>query len=115
MHRRHPWQAAAQLRHDQPVGNPAPPSNRPSGCWDNPVATQKTPLETEGSFFLPAAIAGFTGSGVIKEGLAADIIVYNVEETGLQYDSPVYDTDFPGGERRIIQNAKGHSLHLSQR
>ena len=75
-----------------------------AGCWDNPVATQKTPLETGGSFFLPAVIAGFTNRGVIGEGLAADI-----------YDSPVYDTDFPGGERRIIQNAKGHSLHLSQR
>ena len=115
MHRRHPWQAVAQLRHDQPVGNPAPPSNRMAGCWDNPVATQKAPLFPEGPFFLPAAIAVFTGSGIIKERVAADIIVYNVEETGLQYDSPVYDTDFPGGEPLIIQNAKGHSLHLSQR
>ncbi len=56
---------------------------------------------------LPAAIAGFTDRGIIKEGLAADIIVYNLDEIGLQYDSPVYDTDFPGGERRIIQKAKG--------
>ena len=56
---------------------------------------------------LPAAIAGFTDRGIIKEGLAADIIVYNFDEIGLQYDSPVYDTDFPGGERRIIQKAKG--------
>ena len=39
--------------------------------------------------------------------MAADIIVYNFDEIGLQYDSPVYDTDFPGGERRIIQKAKG--------
>ena len=61
---------------------------------------------------MPAAIAVFTGSGIIKEGLAAGIIVYNVEETGLQYDSPVYDTDFPGGEPRIIQKAKdiGYAL-----
>ena len=70
------------------------------------MATQETPLETEGSFFLPAAIAGFTDRGIIKGGLAADIIVYNLDEIGLQYDSPVYDTDFPGGERRIIQRPR---------
>ena len=38
---------------------------------------------------MPAAIAGFTDRGIIKEGLAADIIVYNLDEIGFQYDSPV--------------------------
>ncbi len=56
---------------------------------------------------LPAYIAGFTDRGILKEGLAADIIVYDPDKLGLQYDQPVYDTDFPGGERRIIQKAKG--------
>ena len=56
---------------------------------------------------LPAYIAGFTDRGTLKEGLAADIIVYDQEKLGLQFDQPVYDTDFPGGERRIIQKAKG--------
>jgi N-acyl-D-aspartate/D-glutamate deacylase len=56
---------------------------------------------------LPAWIAGFTDRGILKEGYAADIIVYEQEKLGLQYDSPVYATDFPGGERRIIQKAKG--------
>jgi N-acyl-D-aspartate/D-glutamate deacylase len=56
---------------------------------------------------LPASIAGFTDRGVIKEGFAADIIVYNLDELGLQYDTPIYDDDFPGGERRLIQKAKG--------
>ena len=56
---------------------------------------------------LPASIAGFTDRGILREGLAADIIVYDLDKLGLQYDSPVYDTDFPGGERRIIQKAKG--------
>ena len=37
----------------------------------------------------------------------ADIIVYDQEKLGLRYDAPVYATDFPGGERRIIQKAKG--------
>ena len=56
---------------------------------------------------LPAWIAGFTDRGMLKEGYAADIIVYDLEKLGLLYDGPVYDTDFPGGERRIIQKAKG--------
>ena len=56
---------------------------------------------------LPAMIAGFTDRGILKEGFAADIMVYNLDDLGLQFDSPVYDTDFPGGERRIIQKAKG--------
>ena len=56
---------------------------------------------------LPASIAGFTDRGILKEGMAADLMVYDLDKLGLQYDSPVYDTDFPGGERRIIQKAKG--------
>ena len=56
---------------------------------------------------LPAWIAGFTDRGILKEGYAADIMVYDQEKLGFLYDSPVYDTDFPGGERRIIQKAKG--------
>jgi len=56
---------------------------------------------------LPASIAGFTDRGVVKEGFAADLIVYNLDELGLQYDTPIYDDDFPGGERRLIQKAKG--------
>ena len=56
---------------------------------------------------LPAHIAGFTDRGIIREGFAADIIVYDLDALGLQYDSPVYDDDFPGGERRLIQKAKG--------
>ncbi len=44
--------------------------------------------------------------------MAADIIVYNFDEIGLQYDSPVYDVDYPGGERRIIQKAKGNRYTL---
>ena len=56
---------------------------------------------------LPASIAGFTDRGILKEGFAADIMIYDLDKLGLQFDSPVYDTDFPGGERRIIQKANG--------
>ena len=56
---------------------------------------------------LPAWIAGFTDRGILREGFAADIIVYEQAKLGFQYESPVYATDFPGGERRLIQKAKG--------
>ena len=56
---------------------------------------------------LPAWIAGFRDRGILREGYAADIIVYDQEKLGLQYDSPVYANDFPGGERRLIQKANG--------
>jgi len=56
---------------------------------------------------LPAWIAGFTDRGILREGFAADIIVYEQAMLGFQYESPVYATDFPGGERRLIQKAKG--------
>ncbi len=56
---------------------------------------------------LPAWIAGITDRGILKEGYAADLMVYNLEKLGLQYDAPVYADDFPGGERRIVQKAKG--------
>ncbi len=56
---------------------------------------------------LPAFIAGFTDRGFLREGFAADIIVYDLDKLGLVYDSPIYDDDFPGGERRLIQKAKG--------
>ena len=56
---------------------------------------------------LPAWIAGFTDRGILREGYAADIIVYDQEKLGFLYDSPIYATDFPGGERRLVQKAKG--------
>ena len=56
---------------------------------------------------LPAWISGFTDRGILREGYAADIIVYDQGKLGLLYDSPVYADDFPGGESRIIQKAVG--------
>ena len=53
------------------------------------------------------ATVGFADRGILREGFAADIIVYEQEKLGFLYDSPVYAADFPGGERRLIQKAKG--------
>ena len=60
---------------------------------------------------LPAWFASFKDRGILRVGSWADVIVYNLEELGFVYDKPVYDTDFPGGERRVIQKPTG--LHYT--
>lgn len=55
----------------------------------------------------PAWVVDFTGRGMLRTGNWADIIVYEPERLGYLYDEPVYANDFPGGERRFIQKAKG--------
>ena len=54
---------------------------------------------------LPAWIAGFRDRGILREGMAADVIVYELSK--LAMDQPRYAADFPGGARRLIQKARG--------
>jgi N-acyl-D-aspartate/D-glutamate deacylase len=58
---------------------------------------------------LAAQAAGFQDRGTLREGAAADVLVYDLEE--LAIDPPwigdVVD-DLPGGEWRRIQRAKGY-------
>lgn len=61
---------------------------------------------------LPAWIAGFRDRGILREGMAADVIVYDLDRLGFQQSDPVYETDFPGGERRLIQKANGYRYTL---
>ena len=56
---------------------------------------------------LPAWITEFKDRGTLRIGSWADIIVYNLEELGYLYDTAVYASDFPGGERRLIQKPTG--------
>jgi N-acyl-D-amino-acid deacylase len=56
---------------------------------------------------LPAHIAGFTDRGVLKVGMAADIIVYRLEELGFLHEKPIFANDFPGGAPRLIQKPRG--------
>ena len=58
---------------------------------------------------LAAQAAGFKDRGVLREGAAADVLVYDLEE--LQIDPPWIGealTDLPGGEWRRVQRAKGY-------
>jgi N-acyl-D-aspartate/D-glutamate deacylase len=58
---------------------------------------------------LSAHAAGFRDRGMLREGMAADIIVYNLEELDVDphwNGRPAYD--LPGGEWRRVQRAKGY-------
>ena len=55
----------------------------------------------------PAWFADFKDRGMLRVGAWADIVVYDQQQLGLQYDRPIYADDFPGGERRMIQKPKG--------
>ena len=56
---------------------------------------------------LPAFIAGFTDRGVLRVGMAADVIVYDLDRLGFTFKQPVFANDFPGNERRLIQKPVG--------
>ena len=55
----------------------------------------------------PAWFADFKDRGPLRPGTWADIIVYNMDELGMLYERPIFATDFPGGERRLIQKPTG--------
>ena len=56
---------------------------------------------------LPAWFSDFNNRGTLRIGDWADIIVYDMDKLGFEYDKPRFDTDFPGGERRLVQKPTG--------
>ena len=55
----------------------------------------------------PAWFADFKDRGTLRVGSWADIMVYNMDELGFLHEKPIFETDFPGGERRLIQKPTG--------
>ena len=56
---------------------------------------------------LPAWFSDMKNRGTLRLGDFADIMVYNMDELGLLYDKPRFETDFPGGEKRLVQKPTG--------
>ena len=58
---------------------------------------------------LAAHAAGFRDRGVLREGAAADVLVYDLEELAIE---PQWigeaEYDLPGGEWRRVQRARGY-------
>ncbi|MGE4652123.1 MAG: amidohydrolase family protein, partial [Myxococcota bacterium] len=70
-------------------------------------ATQQRSLE-EGVRMLtlePASAFGFHDRGLLREGLVADLVVFDPERVGPQLPELVHD--LPGGARRLLQRATG--------
>jgi len=58
---------------------------------------------------LPAHAAGFRDRGMLRDGLAADVVVYDLKGLDVEPDwVGEIAHDFPGGEWRRVQRAKGY-------
>jgi N-acyl-D-aspartate/D-glutamate deacylase len=56
---------------------------------------------------LPAWLGSFRDRGTLRVGAWADMMVYELDKLGMLFDGPMWDNDFPGGERRFIRKPKG--------
>ncbi|HJY84523.1 MAG TPA: amidohydrolase family protein [Candidatus Binatia bacterium] len=57
--------------------------------------------------FVPAWIMGLQDRGWLREGMAADLIVYDLEGLRVEPSEPEMVHDLPGGEGRLVQRAVG--------
>jgi N-acyl-D-amino-acid deacylase len=55
--------------------------------------------------FVPASRWGFTDRGLLREGMAADLVVFDSQRVGPSVPELVHD--LPAGARRLVQKAQG--------
>ena len=56
---------------------------------------------------MPAWVAGFKDRGSIREGFAADILVYDLEKLGVEEAEMIYDLP-PNNDSRLVQRPHGY-------
>jgi N-acyl-D-amino-acid deacylase len=57
--------------------------------------------------YLPAWVAGFTDRGCIREGLAADLLVYDLDQLAIEEPEVVHDLP-PDNDSRLVQRPRGY-------
>jgi N-acyl-D-amino-acid deacylase len=57
--------------------------------------------------YMPAWVAGFTDRGAIREGLAADLLVYDLDRLAIEEPEVVHDLP-PNNESRLVQRPRGY-------
>jgi N-acyl-D-aspartate/D-glutamate deacylase len=57
--------------------------------------------------YMPAWVAGFKDRGSVREGLAADILVYDLEKLAIEEPETVYDLP-PDNDSRLVQRPRGY-------
>ncbi|HTS52400.1 MAG TPA: amidohydrolase family protein [Burkholderiales bacterium] len=55
--------------------------------------------------FVPATLWGFADRGLVREGMAADLVVFDPDTIGAEMPEVV--DDLPAGARRLVQRARG--------
>jgi N-acyl-D-amino-acid deacylase len=57
--------------------------------------------------YMPAWVAGFKDRGAVREGLAADLLVYDLEKLGIEEPEMLNDLP-PNNDSRLVQRPRGY-------